>query len=74
MNEKRLTVIRQAFLWGDHTTIQPTVICVGNDEDDDVLQCKSYTVFLLVCGKNKVCDLKIQIIIRLFFVFCANRH
>lgn len=48
MNEKRLTVVRQAFLWGDHTTIQPTVIYVGNDEDGDVQLCKSYFVLYSV--------------------------
>lgn len=48
MNEKRLTVVRQAFLWGDHTTIQPTVIYVGNDEDGDVQLCKSYSVLYSV--------------------------
>lgn len=54
MNEKRLTVVRQAFLWGDHTTIQPTVIYVGNDDDGDVRLCKSYSILYFVAKIKRV--------------------
>ena len=42
--KKGLPLVRQALLWGNHTTIQPTVICVGNDDDGDVRLCKSCSV------------------------------